>query len=613
MINRTIITDDVTSITDDVTSFESIGDWKTGEWSSYSVPAIPGHTPSQAQLDPTTVDCETEDQVVNINYVAKPQVAKVNFIDQTTSQTIQSIDLNGSSDSSIDFSTADNQLSAFLNQGYALATNNDDLTDGKLTLTNFDHDDQIDQSFNVYLVHQTSEATENKIITRTINVHMPDGTTNTIEQPVTLNRTVMIDQVTGDQTFGDWTTGSWDDYQVPTVDGYTPSQASVDQADVDGKTTDPTIDITYQPDSQVAKVNFVDQTIGQTIQSIDLNGSSDETIDFSSANDQISQYLNQGYVLATDNNDLTNGKLITVNYDHNDQTDQSFNVYLIHQTKQTTESKAVTRTINIHMPDGTTNTIEQPVNLTRTVTTDQVTGNQTFGDWSNGSWDAYQVPTVAGYTPSQASVDQTNVDGDTAGQTVDVSYQADQQVAKVNFIDQTTGQTVQSIDLNGSSDSEIDFTNADSQLNDLLSQGYALATNHDDLTDGKLTSANYDHDDQTDQSFNVYLVHQTNETTETKTVSRAINVHMPDGTTTTVEQPVTLSRTVTTDQVTGDQTYGEWSTGSWDTYQVPTVKGYTSSQTSLNQTSVDSDTTDQTVDITYQADPQTTAVVIVDK
>lgn len=597
-INRTIITDNVTKVA-------SIGDWTTGEWTQYSVPSISGYTPSQGQMDATTVDCETNDQVVNINYLPNAQLAQVNFIDQTTGQTIRTVDINGLSDASINFSAANRQLANYLEQGYALADDNHDLTTDLLNPANYDHDDQVNQTFNVYLVHQTEVTTETKTVTRTINLMLPDETTKIIEQPVTISRMVTTDQVTGDQEFGAWSTGEWEAYQVPTIAGYRPSQVTVNPATVSGDSSDQTITISYQSDPQVATVTFVDQTNGKVLQTTNLTGKSNDKIDFSTVNDQLAAYLDQGYVLGSQNPDVKANQLIPADFDQDPQVNQNFTVYLTHQTVSSTEKQTITRTINVHLPNGTVTTVVQPVTLTRTVTTDQVSGQQTTSDWSTGEWEAYQLPTIAGYTASQSTVVQTPVNADTTNQVIDVNYQADPQVAQVKFIDQTSGQTVQTVTLTGRSDEAIDFTSINEMIRAYLAAGYELALVNPDLTNDQVTSTKYDHNDSTTQAFQIFLVHQFSDGQESKTATRTITLHLPDGTNQVIKQPVTLTRAVTTDLVTGQSSYGEWSTSSWPVYAVNTINGYTASLAQVDSKIVNSTTADEAIDVYYLADSPT--------
>ncbi|MDB6242040.1 peptidase, partial [Lactobacillus amylovorus] len=162
-------------------------------------------------------------------------------------------------------------------QGYKLVTNNFKTTD------TYQADNNKNQ-FEVHFIHGTTDVTPdkpktpsdiipgttkhypsgvdkddlNKTVTRTINVISPDGKTTTIKQPVTLQRSATVDDVTGQITYKAWNTGKWEEYDTPKISGYTPSQAKVSATTVDGNTQDLTVTITYSANDQKATINYID-------------------------------------------------------------------------------------------------------------------------------------------------------------------------------------------------------------------------------------------------------------------------------------------------------------------------------------------------------------------
>ncbi|MFR0610572.1 YSIRK-type signal peptide-containing protein, partial [Limosilactobacillus mucosae] len=87
---------------------------------------------------------------------------------------------------------------------------------------------------------------------------------------------------------------------------------------------------------------------------------------------------------------------------------------------------------------------------------------------------------------------------------------------------------------------------------------------------------------------------------ETKTVTRTINVHQPDGTIAVTTQTATITR-INTVQKDGTSTTGTWSTSGWEAFSAPEFTGYTPDTASVAEVVVDENSTDQTIDITYQA------------
>lgn len=745
-----------TVTTDQVTGKETYGEWSTSTWDQYTIPSQTGYTPSRTTVDTTTVDGQTYDQTFDVYYTPNTQTAVVNIIDETTGQTIKTVDLSGRTAESIDLTEANDDLTNYLSSGYQLSTSQaSDVTGQSMTSANYDNDDQVTQAFNVYLTHQINHSTDSKEVTRTINLTNPDGTVTTTKQTATITRPVSTDAVTGTVTQGNWATEEWSAYTTPTLDGYTPTLKTIADRTVDGTTTDEIVNIGYVANQQIASVRIFDDTTNSTLNYDNLTGDSASAIDFTQTNQQIQNYLDQGYELATSNPDLTgstmsptdfdddddqnqdftvhlvhgrdqatesrtvmrtinvtnpdgsitteqqtatitrpvttdrvtgdktydqtvnisyranqqlaaaviiddttgqrlntygifgpsdsqidfseadsqlanylaNGYVLSTQktssvtdgtftpgaFDHDDDQLQTFTAYLCHGTSQTTENKTILRTINVTNPDGTVLTTTQPVELTQTVTTDLVTNQQTISDWTNGQWDAYTTPTIKGYTPSQSEVTLATVDGSSQDQIINISYAADPQTAIVKIVDETTGVELGQRELNGTTDGPIDFTSSNNQLAYYLDHGYQLATDNPDVTDNAITPANYNNDADDVQTFTVKLVHAYQTSQESKTVTRTIKVVNPDGTTITTEQPVTLTRTVTTDQVTGDQTFGDWSTGEWDEYTTPAISGYTPSQATVASAAVDGNTVNQTVTITYLPNTQAATIELVDQ
>lgn len=145
--------------------------------------------------------------------------------------------------------------------------------------------------------------------------------------------------------------------------------------------------------------------------------------------------------------------LVTFSHDYSGTT--IYNRQYVYINPVTTETKDVTRTINVHNPDGTTDTTTQTATLSRTVTTDLSTGESTYGDWSTGTWDSFTAPEISGYTASPASVSEQTVTSDTADTTVDITYSAN-----------STGDTTDTTDDSDTTDTSDDQTDSSSSTDD---------------------------------------------------------------------------------------------------------------------------------------------------
>src|SRR5699024_7785100 len=91
------------------------------------------------------------------------------------------------------------------------------------------------------------------------------------------------------------------------------------------------------------------------------------------------------------------------------------------------ETKDITRTIIVHTPKGTDQTVIQKATLTREVILYVPTGEiKSVGEWSTAKWGTYSSPELKGYTPAPAQIDETAVNKDTRDTTLSISYQANE-------------------------------------------------------------------------------------------------------------------------------------------------------------------------------------------
>ncbi|MCD5543688.1 mucin-binding protein [Lactobacillus delbrueckii] len=99
---------------------------------------------------------------------------------------------------------------------------------------------------------------------------------------------------------------------------------------------------------------------------------------------------------------------------------------MTHGTTQTSESQTVNETIHYVYKDGTTahdDYVAKPVEFTREVSTDAVTGEKTYGSWSaDQSFAAVTSPELKGYTADKAQIDKQTVNGDSKDLEFTVTY-----------------------------------------------------------------------------------------------------------------------------------------------------------------------------------------------
>ncbi|MDF4188234.1 BspA family leucine-rich repeat surface protein [Ligilactobacillus salivarius] len=582
-----------TATVDEVTGDITYGDWTTGSFDSYDVPSVEGYTASQDKVDTATVTSDTQNSEVNITYTANPQSIKINYVDSDNNDSVVKSDtLNGKTDQTV-------KTGITIPDGYVIegnvpndytfkASDNTDITvklkHGTTTVTpdkpKTTGDKLPDNPAKSY-PEGVGQNDLNKTVTRTIKVTDPTGKVSTTTQTVHLTRTATVDEVTGKVTYGDWSTGSFDSYVVPSVDGYTASQDKVDTATVTSDTQNSEVNITYTANPQSIKVNYVDSDNGGAmVKSEALSGKTDETI-------KTNISIPDGYVVE--------GQVPT-DYTFKGKDNADITVHLKHVIDTTSEEKTITRTIKVTNPNGGVMTIPQSAKSTRTVSTDKVTGEVTYGDWSKADLDGYDVPLIEGYTASQPSVAKTTVDGSNEDNVVEINYTPNKQVISIDYVD--NGKVIATQVLTGNTD-QIVKTNIQSPDKDK----YVLVGNNPDTYTFKAKG---------NEDIRVEVKHVINDSTESKDITRTIIVTRPDGKETTEVQKATVSRTVHTDAVTGAKTYDEWSKATLDKYDVPVVDGYTPSLNVVEGLEVDGNSEDSVVKVGYTANEQTAKIVYVD-
>ncbi|MGY0269681.1 mucin-binding protein [Limosilactobacillus fermentum] len=138
------------------------------------------------------------------------------------------------------------------------------------------------------------------------------------------------------------------------------------------------------------------------------------------------------------------------------------------------------------------------------------------------------VPTVPGYTAHDpeghvltpgSSYQPSDPTKDTT-----ITYTADQQEGSVSYVDDTTGKTLKTDSISGTTGSKSSYSTSGS-IADYKKQGYEL------VTDGYPADLTFDNDDTTDQNFTVHLKHRLTPVnpTDPQTPGTPINPDEPDG------------------------------------------------------------------------------------
>ena len=600
--------------TEDLVTGKEMSSWsKPQEFEEVVSSEIAGYTPDQEKINSVTVSHDSKDVVRTVTYKANPQKITVNYIDDTTGKTLSTKDLNGKSDEKSDYATKDS-IAEYEKQHYDLVS---DETNGSELV--FDHDDKVDQVYNVHFTHHMTSINDTKKINETIHYVYEDGTKAHDDingQPVIFTHDGERDEVTNKEHWNDWKSekDSFDAVKSPEVAGYTPNADAIPEIKVKPTDSDIVRTVTYKADAQKAKLRFYDDTDHKFIElapDINTTGKSAESIDFDIPYD-FSNYnfieVDSAKDPADKSNKMNGDTLDKVNYGNFDKdkyTDQIFIAHFTHKIAPVKDTKTVTETVYYVYENGTKahDDVQKEATFTKTGTKDLVTGEEK-SNWSKSKeFEEVVSPEIAGYTPDQEKIDSVTVSHDSKDIVRTVTYKANPQKITVNYVDDTTGKTLATKELNGKSDEKSGYTTSDSIAN-YEKQHYDLVS---DETNG--SELIFDHDDKVDQVYNVHLIHHLSSISDTKTINETIHYVYEDGKTASpdvVGTPVVFTRDGERDEVTNEDMWNDWKTkkDSFDKVQSPEIAGYIPNVDAVPEIKVKPTDSDIDRTVTYKADEQ---------
>ena len=478
------------------------------------------------------------------------------------------------------------------------------------------------------------EGQEEKTITRTINVHLPNGEVQTTTQPVTLERKYTSVAGSEEKQYGPWTVGRWESFTAPEQEGYTALPGSVAEVEVTSESLDAVVDIYYRADEAVIESGQEEKTITRTINVHLPNGEVQTTTQ--------PVTLGRKYTSVAGNDEKKYGPWTVGRWESftaPEQTDYTALPGSVAEVEVTSESldavvdiyyraddpaivagkeeKTITRTINVHLPNGEVQTTKQPVTLTRTYT--KVNGQTKYSEWTTGTWDRFTAPEQTGYTALPGSVAEVEVTSESLDAVVDIYYRADDPAIVAGKEEKTITRTINVHLPNG----EVQTTKQPVTLE----RKYTSVAGSDEKKYGPWTVGRWESFTAPEQAGYTALpgsvaeVEVTSESLdavvdiyyradeaviesgqEEKTITRTINVHLPNGEVQTITQPVTLVREYTGVAGSDEKNYGPWNTGQWNAFTAPELAGYTAMPGSVASVEVTSESLDVVVDIYYRID-----------
>lgn len=585
-------------------------------------PTIKGHHVKGEVIQPSDLGQDTV-----LNYGQDTQVAQIKYCDETAQKYItdaQGDDLEtietGAHNTEISHKKVTEQIHALKAKGYEY-----DVTDQGFLRVYFDDDDSKIQTFTVKLVHGMQAGIESKQITREIHIHHPKQE-EVVPQTAILTRNVTRDKVTDEVSpTSAWNFANFEEVDLPAHKGYKIDEtpAEIQNGKVVAKTVTPDeedgkkIAVKYIPLEQHALVKYVDDSNGTLLDKEDIQGVTDAAIEHT--NDaKIATYRAKGYELVFD--ELANES--DLHFNAKDEP-QVFVVHLKHKLEKVTNvaelEKTVTRTITVHMPDGTNQDKTQKVTFTRTGNKDLMTGHITWSAWSPAQeFEAYTVPVVPGYTPRQTTVKSTPVTADDKDTSITIDYTANAQKVLIKYIDvDDNDKAIKSQPLEGVTDQAL-ATNIEVPANYELVANQALPKEVTFKADGNepiIVKVQHKHQDVTDEYRNdVKKQDQIDHT-----VTRTITIKHPHAADKTHTQALHFTRQVTRDMATGQDTFGEWLPENADFFEeftVPTLasdKGYTSEKTKIARLAhITGATNDQREVVNFNANTQKAHVHYID-
>jgi LPXTG-motif cell wall-anchored protein len=340
------VTQTIDNVTGEVVS-ESEPTWfKVGsnideaQFDQITPPEIEGYTATISLVPGLKVNHSSQNTEVTVNYVPNEAQVKIVYQDVDSNASIpndilaQEV-LKGRVDEQFDNSDSfQEHLKQLERKGYELVST-DDLK-GKYTASS--------QTRYVNLKHRVSTTPDYQVkdLTQTIHYVTEGGQTVAEDNIQVLHFTngAAIDQVTKAVINDNWSEAqSTEKIKSPLVSGYTPDKDQVDSQTYNHTSDEQSINVTYKPNKQKLHIRFVDveglpeeeYSKGKVLSEYDknLSGHSDENYDTKKdIQKTLEQLQKHGYECVLLDPQVTEGY-----YDHNDDLDQSYHVYLKHAKK----------------------------------------------------------------------------------------------------------------------------------------------------------------------------------------------------------------------------------------------------------------------------------------
>ena len=520
--------------------------------------------------------------------------------------------------------------------------------------------DDKDSEITVTYRAKTTTTTETKEVTQTIHYVYEDGTEAAPDNvdKVTFERTVTINEATGETSYGDWEAKdndtTFDAVVSPEIANYTPDKKGVaEMVDLTAESKDSEVTVTY-------KANMVESTetkeVKQTIHYLYEDGTEAapdkvDTVTFTRTvtTNEATEETTYGEWQAKDN-DTTFEEVASpeiTNYTADKPTveevtgltpeskDSEVTVTYKANMVESTETKEVHQTIHYLYEDGTEAAPDKvdTVTFTRTVTTNEATEETTYGEWqakdNDTTFEEVASPEITNYTADKPTVEEvTGLTPESKDSEVTVTY-------KANMMESTeTKEVKQTIhylfeDGTEAAPDKVDTVTFERTVitNEATGdktygewQAKDNDTTFDEVTSPEITNYTADKEivdevtgltaESKDSEVTVTYKSKMETTTESREVNLTVHYVFSDGSKAADDyvDTVTFTRNATKNLATGVTTYGEWAATNNDTtfdeVNSPAITMYTPDKTSVEEvTSITADSKNIEVTITYKQNP----------
>ncbi|QNQ81883.1 LPXTG cell wall anchor domain-containing protein [Lactobacillus sp. PV012] len=419
---------------------------------------------------------------------------------------------------------------------------------------------------------------------------------------------------------------------APAEAGYTVSNPdAAPEVAVTGDTSDSTVTFTYTANEQTRKINFVEPS-GKTVGTQTVSGKTGTSVTIGNNSGDTPLNIPSGYEVvpntkvpttvpfnadSKDNGDIT--VKVQPKIDVVDGGTDKNNSDVYHQ---------VTRTITANIEGKKPQVVTQTLDFYRTKSTNEVTGEVTYTDWTSNmtdnsiSFPEVEIPSAGGYTRTITGGEITTKDGKdyvasanglsdgspVNNVVVTVNYTKAEQTATIKFVN------------NADHNDVVSTQKVPGEIGETIPVTLQVPANWQ-VVGGQQVPSSFTFGSTPLKDTIVYVEHATKDPSQAdkvnKTVTRTINYVNP--VTNKIEtykiESVTLHRTATEDLVTGEVTYSAWNTkdAKFDAVTAPEIAGYTvTNPDAASEVAVTGNTSDSTVTFTYTANDHTQVINYVD-